>query len=378
MKSPEWGGFFMGMIVPKVSARAVSCYTFPMPFRIHRVKFDNSLGSLRRALRYASYDWTREMPKRERLITWISILSQGYALYVAAMWALMGAGMLPKGLLGYLFVLPSRPLAYVFVFLIYYIGRWILNGMLTSEFLRKTELESDRIAAQQVQRTLQPEKLEELPGYKVEAFYRPFHDVGGDYFDVVDLPANRTLFAVADVSGKGMPAALLAANIQALVRSISNVQADPLALATQINKHLSRYTPSERFATAVFVVLSRDSGELTYVNAGHNPPIVSCSGSTTFLQVTGMPLGLFAGAEYELGTAIIRPDGALLLFTDGLTDSISGENPEDRLRDALADNSEGTLAALQSLVDPKFNQDDVTILLVKRVAGSVSSLRAPF
>ena len=157
------------------------------------VKLDNLVASLRRALRYASYDWTREMPKRKRFITWVAILSQGYALYVAAMWALVGAGMLPRGLLGYLFVLPSRPLAYVSVYLIYMIGFWIMNGMLTSEFLRKTQMESDRIAAQQVQRTLQPEKLEELPGYKVEAFYRPFREVGGDYFDMVDLPANRSL-----------------------------------------------------------------------------------------------------------------------------------------------------------------------------------------
>ena len=76
-------------------------------------------------------------------------------------------------------------------------------------------------------------------------------------------------------------------------------------LATQINKHLSRYTPSNRFATAVFVVLSRDSGELTYVNAGHNSPIVFCDGSETSLEATGIPMGLLSGAEYEAGAAIV-------------------------------------------------------------------------
>lgn len=248
-----------------------------------------------------------------------------------------------------------------------------MNGMLTSEFVRKTQLESDQIAAQQIQQTLHPEKLEELRGYEVETFYKPFRDVGGDYFDVIELPRNRTLFAVADVSGKGMPAALLAANIQALVRSIANVEADPLALARQINQHLSRYTPSDRFATAVFVVLSRDSGELTYVNAGHNTPIVFCSGSTTLLEATGMPLGLFTEAEYEARKAAIHPGGTLHLFTDGLTDSIPGKNPENRLRDALADSSGRTMSNLKSSVDPKFNEDDVTILLVKRTAGSAST-----
>jgi sigma-B regulation protein RsbU (phosphoserine phosphatase) len=95
--------------------------------------------------------------------------------------------------------------------------------------------------------------------------------VGGDYFDVIELPGAWTLFAMADVSGKGMPAALLASNIQTLVRSIATIEASPLALAVQVNKHLSRYTPTDRFATAVFIVLSRDSGELSYVKAGHNP-----------------------------------------------------------------------------------------------------------
>jgi sigma-B regulation protein RsbU (phosphoserine phosphatase) len=115
----------------------------------------------------------------------------------------------------------------------------------------------------------------------METFYKPFRAVGGDYFDVIDLPGNRTLFALADVSGKGMPAALLASNIQALVRSIAATEPNPLAMATRMNAHLSRYSPDDRFATAVFIVLSRDSGELTYMNAGHNPPMICGAGSTT-------------------------------------------------------------------------------------------------
>jgi hypothetical protein len=112
-------------------------------------------------------------------------------------------------------------------------------------------------------------------------------------------------------------------------------------------------------------------------NAGHNAPIVYCSGSTTFLQATGIPLGLFTAAEYQVGTAVIPPGGALLLFTDGLTDSISGKNPADRLRDALADNSGRTMATLEALVDPKLSEDDVTILLLKRATGSASSDMLP-
>jgi serine phosphatase RsbU (regulator of sigma subunit) len=318
-------------------------------------RLDPSASPFRRTLQYAFYDWTREMPRSKRLATWAGILLQGYAIY--ALWSRS---------LVWPWIWPQGPLLYVCVYVLYALGTGLMNLMLTSEFVRKTQLEADQIAAQQIQQTLQPAKLEELPGYEVEAFYKPFRQVGGDYFDVITLPGNRTLFAVADVSGKGMPAALLAANIQALVRSIAHVDADPLALATQINQHLSRYTPSDRFATAVFIVLSRESGELNYVNAGHNAPMVFCGGSTTTLEPTGMPLGLFPDAEHAVRTANLGPGGMLLLFTDGLTDSIPGKNPEKRLWDVLGDGSGGTMARLKGLVDAKFNEDDVTILLVKR------------
>jgi len=333
-----------------------------MPSRIQQMKLDKSAGPFRRALQYALYDWTREMPKSKRFITWIGILLQGYAIYALWSRSLVLPLMWPKGLA-----------LHASVWLLYVLGSGLMNGMLTSEFVRKTQLEGDQIAAQQIQQTLIPQKLPELPGYEMETFYKPFRDVGDDYFDVIELPGNRTLLSVADVSGKGMPAALLSANIQALVRSIANVEADAVTLATQIKQHLTRYTPQDRFATAVFVVLSRDSGELTYVNAGHNAPIVSCPGTTTFLKATGMPLGLFADAEYEAGTAILRPGCALLLFTDGLTDSIAGQDPENRLCATLADPSGRAMSSLKSLVDPKFNEDDVTILLVKRTADSAAS-----
>jgi sigma-B regulation protein RsbU (phosphoserine phosphatase) len=268
---------------------------------------------------------------------------------------------------------PNQILVFLIALFMYYVGGILMNRMLLSELVRKTQLEADQIAARQIQQTLTPAQVEKVPGYEVETFYKPFRDVGGDYFDVIELGDRRTLFAVADVSGKGMPAALLAANIQALVRSIAGGGADPLALTRQMNRHLSRYTPSDRFATAVFVVLHRDSGELTYVNAGHNAPIVFGSGPARSLQATGMPLGLFLEAAYTANTAQLAPGGALLLFTDGLTDSISGERAEERLREALADSLGDTMDHLKALVDPHFNEDDVTILLVKRHADALGS-----
>ncbi len=106
------------------------------------------------------------------------------------------------------------------------------------------------------------------------------------------------------------------------------------------------------------------------MNAGHNAPILYSSGSTAFLEATGLPLGLFGDAEYEARTALMSQGSNLLMFSDGLPDSIQGEHPENRLCDAFAESVGRTMANLKLLIDPKFNEDDVTILLVKRIAGS--------
>lgn len=310
-----------------------------------------------RTFTYAFYDWTREMPRSRRWLATTGLFLQGYAMY--AMWT--------RSLI-WPYMWPPSPFIYGSAWFLYFIGYSVTNVTLTWELRRKTQLESDQIAARQIQRTLHPQQLEKLPGYEMDMFYDPIRGVGGDYFDVIALPANQTLFAIADVSGKGMPAALLAANIQALVRSISSAQADPVVLARQINEHLNRYTPPDRFATAVFVVLNRESGTMTYVNAGHNAPMLFGAGAVEGLEATGLPLGLFSGAQYEARTSVLGPGGTLVLFTDGLPDSISDSDPEDRLQGALAGSTQQTMANLKALVDSQLKEDDVTILLVKRTA----------
>ncbi|MGC2293465.1 MAG: hypothetical protein WA450_16040, partial [Candidatus Acidiferrales bacterium] len=117
---------------------------------ISGVKLDKSAGPIRRALQYAFYDWASEMPRSKRIITYVGVVLQGYAFY---------------------FML--------------------------------TQLETDQIAARQIQQTLQPGKLEELPGYEVETSYQPFRDVGGDYFDVIELPAQQTFLCVSGCVWEG-------------------------------------------------------------------------------------------------------------------------------------------------------------------------------
>jgi sigma-B regulation protein RsbU (phosphoserine phosphatase) len=153
------------------------------------------------------------------------------------------------------------------------------------------------------------------------------------------------------------------------VRSLSAIAPDLAALASQINGHLFRYAPGNRFATAAFIALDRDSGQLAYVNAGHNPPVVWSAGQTSVLAATGTALGWFDDSTYDVGRITIPPDGGLLIYTDGLPDSIPGDRPEDELHRALGSDLARTMSNLKALVDPRFNEDDVTVLLVKRRAA---------
>ena len=140
------------------------------------------------------------------------------------------------------------------------------------------------------------------------------------------------------------------------------------ALAARINRHLCRHTPGNRFATAAFLVLDHASGTLTYANAGHNPPILAGGGSSAMLDPTGMALGWFEDATYDTRIVTMTPGATLLLYTDGLPDAIGSDDPERRLRDVLTEHP--TLAAITGLVDPTFNEDDVTMLLVSRKAAA--------
>ena len=337
-----------------------------MPFRAMKSTIQRTTGSVWRALRCAFYDWTREMSPERRFVTTAGIVMQGYAFY--ALWTRS---------LVWPILWPTGPTLYVVVWLLYMGGYCITNALLTSEFVRKTQLESDMIAAKKIQHTLQPHRIGPVPGYEFESYYRPFRQVGGDYFDVIDLGGNRTLLAIADVSGKGMPAALLASNIQALVRSMAGAEPDLAALASRINRHLSCYSPSDRFATAMFIVLNGKSGELLYVNAGHNPAMICGTEPARFLGATGLPIGLFQSATYEVASATLNSGDILLVFTDGLPDSVAGEEPERRLSNALTGDLGTSITNLKRLVDPDLNEDDVTILMVKR-AQSEATMASDF
>ena len=239
----------------------------------------------------------------------------------------------------------------------------LLNGALTSGSFTKYGSNRTRLPRRRIQPTLQVQNTVTV-GFDLRTFYKPFRDVGGDYFDVIALPHDRTLFAVADVSGKGVPAALLAANIQALIRSIASIDADPLTMARRINSHLSRYTPADRFATAVFMVLSQDSGRIALRECRSQRP---CHFMFRNNNISGIHRSAALGSLPRQSMNLVLPLSSRLgLSFYSPIDSIAAKNPEECLRDVLADSSNSKMTRLKSLIDPELNLDDVTILLLGR------------
>jgi sigma-B regulation protein RsbU (phosphoserine phosphatase) len=207
-------------------------------------------------------------------------------------------------------------------------------------------------------------------------------EVGGDYFDFLDLGSSRIGIALGDISGKGVSAALLMASLQALLRSRAKQCADdPASLVTQVNESLSESTDPSKFATFFYAVYDSSSRVLRFVNAGHNPPFLLRSGTTVVsrLRPTGMALGFDRAAAYAEGRETLAPGDLLLAFTDGLTEALNeaGEEfGEARTAGLLVGNRQLGASDLQRLVTAELEAfcgraaqyDDVTIVVARVTA----------
>src|SRR6202044_3562200 len=206
------------------------------------------------------------------------------------------------------------------------------------EHTRLAEVEqAERIHAKQleqaaeIQRGLLPVQAPEVAGGgfggKKTAGAPP---VGGDYYDFLPYPDGRVGILVGDVAGKGMPAALLMSSLQARVQVLFDDPTNLAALVTRLNRIISSNCPSNRFITFFIGVLEPKTGELTYVNAGHNPPIVAhANGAVEKLEGTGLILGILPMATYQQGVCHMDPGDALLLFSDGVTEPTSPDGDEE-------------------------------------------------
>jgi len=206
----------------------------------------------------------------------------------------------------------------------------------------------------------------------------PRQTISGDYFDYIELPNGHLGIAVADVSGKGLPAALLAASLQGTLRSHVENLYSISTIVQRAGNSLARSTAPETFATLFYGVLDPDGG-LTYVNAGHNPPIVLRSdGTTETLTTGGTVLGMFHKAEYDQGTTELRPGEYLIIYTDGLTESQRGDElfGDERVVETALRARGAPARVVASLLiteadafaGPGTPVDDMTVVVARRLA----------
>jgi sigma-B regulation protein RsbU (phosphoserine phosphatase) len=255
----------------------------------------------------------------------------------------------------------------------------IENARLFRDAIEMQKLEDELMIAQEIQRDLLPERLPEIPGFDIAASNIPSKQVGGDYYDVLARKGNEFVIAIGDVSGKGVPAALLMANAQAALRALSP-SADSLSEITgRMNDLAAANTRGgNKFITFFWGVLDASSRTLQYVNAGHNPPIVlRTSGAVEYLDKGGLILGVLpTRTPYEQGTVRLERGDILVLYTDGVSEAMNagGEDfSEERMLEVLrhlrTESASGLLNGLLSAVDQHAastpQSDDITVLILR-------------
>ncbi len=237
------------------------------------------------------------------------------------------------------------------------------------------EQEREIAEAKAIQEKLLPREIPQMPGYQIATAWQSARLVGGDYFDILPLDDQTLGICIADVAGKGMPAALLMSNLQAAVRGLSSLSIAPDLLCSRLNSIVYRNTGSDRFITFFYAHLDGSTRRLAYVNAGHNAPfVVRSDGSHERLRDGGAVLGVFASRNYEMGSTQLSAGDRVILFTDGVTEACNpaGEEfGEARLLRLLEDHRTLSANELQGkiiAVVAEFSggrwQDDATLLVL--------------
>jgi serine phosphatase RsbU (regulator of sigma subunit) len=247
-----------------------------------------------------------------------------------------------------------------------------------AEKMMRRELEQ----AAEIQRSLLPPGAPSVPGLDVAGHSVPCRSVGGDYFDYCTLAGELPGFIVADVAGKGLPAALLMTNLQATTQLVAEEESDPGVILTRVNRSIAVRCPGNRFITCVFASLNPATGELRWANAGHNSPLLlRASGGIEVLDDGGPPLGLFKGMVYQTMHARMEPDDILLLFSDGIPEARDANDEEfgdERLMAVLKSAHRGTAKDVQNEIWRSLStflgttppNDDVTLVVIRRTALS--------
>ena len=249
--------------------------------------------------------------------------------------------------------------------------------MLHEQMIEKKRLEGQLEVARQVQLALLPAEDPLLTGFDISAYNFPTEEVSGDYYDWVRLYEDQIGIVIADVSGKGVPAAILMAFLRASLRAASHIGYATHVSMAKVNYLLWESIERNQFVTAFYGILDASNQTLAYSNAGHNPPLlIKANGETRFLDSGEQPLGMFQGTRYHQYHVVFEPGDVFVLYTDGATEAESPEGEEfgrDRLVEAVKDSldkpAREMIASIQMAVlewtASVGSNDDVTFFVIK-------------
>ncbi|MDA1163676.1 MAG: SpoIIE family protein phosphatase [Planctomycetota bacterium] len=253
------------------------------------------------------------------------------------------------------------------------------NARLMKSFLEKQKQDGEMNIAQGVQQALLPETLPQPPGWKFYASYDSAQAVGGDYYDAFDLGDGKFVLSFGDISGKGVPGAIIMSRMSSCVQSTLQFTHDPLEAVNAINKHMCANAAEGRFVTYNFVLLDINTNEISLVNAGHMSPMVLKPDGTIdeFPEDSiGLPIGVMEGYPYEVEKRIIDPGETMILFTDGVDEAM---NPDgelytlERMRELIRKGPRDPeelgkilLADVRRHANGRPQNDDITIMIFGR------------
>jgi phosphoserine phosphatase RsbU/P len=235
--------------------------------------------------------------------------------------------------------------------------------------------EAELSFAREVQLALFPREFPSDHSLQFMAVCVPARGISGDYYDVMEPSSGRLVFAFADISGKGISAAILMSNVHAVLRTLAAEGRPPAEVCSRLNRHLYKVTDASRFATVFYGEWNDAEKRLTYTNAGHNAPILLGSRHGDELDRGGPPLGLFLESRFEEGSVTLQPGDLIAVYSDGITDAENSDGEpfgEFRLEGVIATHAEKSLAEIQQQVLRAVHEwssqeasDDATLLLAR-------------
>ncbi|SHE86340.1 sigma-B regulation protein RsbU (phosphoserine phosphatase) [Marinitoga hydrogenitolerans DSM 16785] len=244
-----------------------------------------------------------------------------------------------------------------------------------SKKIEQEKLDEQLRIASEIQKSLLPEKIPEFEDIEIEAFYRPAYDIGGDYYDVVDL-GEKIFLVLADVSGKSVPAALIMTSFRSILRHELEKTSDLTTVVSNLNDYISKEIPQDRFVTSIFMMLDHKNRSIEMINCGHNPTLILKDDELLSFEAEYMPIGIMDGFIFESQKLKYDKDINIVLYTDGITEARNEESEEfeiERLTEIFTKNKDKSskdivniiIKELDKFVGKASQHDDTTLMIIK-------------